>query len=47
MIEQEFRNVDPIKDIQLFIAKNSTFTENERLRNLYKEMGLYQPLSEE
>jgi len=47
LIEQEFRNVDPIKDIQLFIGKNSTFTENERLRNLYKEMGLYQPLSEE
>ena len=47
LIEQEFRNVDPVKDIQLFIAKNSTFTENERLRSLYKEMGLYQPLSEE
>lgn len=47
LIEHEFRNVDPMKDIQLFIARNSTFAENERLKNLYKEMGLYQPLSED
>ena len=47
LIEQEFKNVDPLKDIQLFIQKNSTFAENERLRNLYKEMGLYQPINEE
>ena len=47
LIEQEFKNVDPVKDIQLFIQKNSTFAENERLRNLYKEMGLYQPINEE
>jgi hypothetical protein len=39
--------VDPIKDIQSFIQKNSTFAENEKLRNLYKEMGLYQPITEE
>ena len=36
-----------MKDIQLFIARNSTFAENERLKNLYKEMGLYQPLNED
>eukprot|EP00347_Sterkiella_histriomuscorum_P023264 403335317 len=47
LIEQEFANVDPMKDLQLFIQKNSTFAENERLRNLYKEMGLYQPISED
>jgi hypothetical protein len=47
LIETEFNNLDPIKDIQLFIQRNSTFTDNERLRNLYKEMGLYQPLHED
>lgn len=36
-----------MKDLQLFIQKNSTFAENERLRNLYKEMGLYQPITED
>lgn len=36
-----------MKDIQSFISKHSSFTENERLRGLYKEMGLYNPLSDE
>lgn len=43
----EFHNVDPVKDIQFYINRNSTFADNERLRTLYKEMGLYQPLTEE
>jgi hypothetical protein len=47
LIELEFSNVDPIKDIQFFIGRNSTFADNERLKTLYKEMGLYQPLNEE
>ena len=46
LIENEFNNVDPVKDIQLFISRNSTFTDNERLKNLYKEMGMYQPLDD-
>ncbi|CDW85886.1 UNKNOWN [Stylonychia lemnae] len=47
LIDLEFSNVDPMKDIQLFIQKNSTFAKNERLKNLYKEMGLYQQINEE
>ena len=38
--------VDPIKDVQAFIQKNSTFADNDRLRNLYKELNLYQPLGQ-
>ena len=30
--------------MQAFIQKNSTFAVNDRLRNLYKELNLYQPL---
>jgi hypothetical protein len=30
--------------VQAFIQKNSTFAVNDRLRNLYKELNLYQPL---
>ena len=36
-----------MKDLQSFIAKNSTFPDNERLKNLYKELGLYNPLNDE
>jgi hypothetical protein len=39
--------VDPVKDVQSFIAKNSTFAENERLRNLYKQLGVYKLLAGE
>jgi hypothetical protein len=39
--------VDPIKDVQAFIQKNSTFADNDRLRNLYKELNLYQPLGQQ
>ena len=41
LIEQEFNNVEPVRDIQTFIARNSTFADNERLKTLYKELGLY------
>lgn len=37
----EFSNIDPLKDMQSFITKFSSFTENERLKNMYKEMGLF------
>lgn len=40
----EFLQIDPVKDLQLFIGRHSTFADNERLRNLYKELGLFQPL---
>ncbi len=44
LLDMECSVVDPIKDVQAFIKKNSTFADNERLRNLYKELNLYQPL---
>lgn len=44
LLEMECSVVDPLKDVQMFIAKNSTFADNERLRNLYKQLGMYQPL---
>ena len=44
LLEMECSVVDPVKDVQMFIAKNSTFADNERLRNLYKQLGMYQPL---
>lgn len=47
LIDIEFSNVDASKDILSFIQKNSTFAENERLRTLYKELGLYTPLSDD
>jgi hypothetical protein len=47
LIDTEFKNINPMKDIQSFISKNSSFTENERLRGLYKEMNLYNPLSDD
>ena len=45
LLEIECSVVDPIKDVQAFIQKNSTFPDNDRLRNLYKELNLYQPLN--
>ena len=39
--------MDPLKDIQSFISRNSPFAENERLKNLYKELGQYNPILEE
>lgn len=41
------QNIDPQKDIQAFIQKYSNFTENDRLRALYKELGLYVPLQDD
>jgi hypothetical protein len=46
LIEIEFNNIDPIKDVQTFISKNSSFTENDRLRKLYMEMGMFFPMSD-
>jgi hypothetical protein len=43
----EFKNIDSMKDIQSFISKHSSFTENDRLRSLYKEMGIYVPIGED
>jgi hypothetical protein len=36
-----------LKDIQSYIVKNSSFTDNDRLRKLYKELGLFVPLHDE
>jgi hypothetical protein len=47
IIDLEVKNIDPQKDIQTFIARYSSFSENDRLRSLYKELGLYVPLKEE
>lgn len=44
LLEMECSVVDPVKDVQMFIAKNSTFADNDRLKNLYKQLGLYKPL---
>ncbi len=44
LLDKELGGVDPMKDLQAFIQKHSTFPDNERLRNLYKELGLFQPL---
>ena len=41
----ECSGIDPVKDVQNFIQTNSTFADNDRLRNLYKELGLFQPLA--
>jgi hypothetical protein len=47
LIEIEFSNIDPIRDIQNYIGKNSSFIENDRLKKLYKEMGMFVALSDE
>lgn len=47
LIDLEFSNIDPMKDIQNYIVKNSSFTDNDRLRKLYKELGLFVPLHDE
>jgi hypothetical protein len=47
LIDMEFTNIDPMKDLQSFISRYSSLPENERLRNMYKEMGLYNPINEE
>ena len=44
LLEMECSVVDPVKDVQMFIAKNSTFADNDRLKNLYKQLGVYKPL---
>ena len=42
MADTTFSKVDPLKDIQSFISKNSNFAENdEQLISLYKEVGMY------
>lgn len=41
LLDMECSVVDPIKDVQAFIQKNSTFAYNDRLKNLYKELNLY------
>lgn len=41
LLDMELAGVDPVKDLQAFIHKHSTFADNERLRNLYKELGLF------
>jgi len=46
LLEMECSVVDPIKDVQMFISKNSTFADNDRLRNLYKQLGVYKPLGQ-
>ena len=44
LLEMECSVVDPVKDVQMFIAKNSTFADNDRLKNLYKQLGVYKLL---
>jgi hypothetical protein len=41
LLDMEFASIDPVKDLQTFIQRHSTFADNERLRNLYKELGLF------
>lgn len=46
LIDMEFQNVDAYKDLQTFINRHSSFTENNRLKNMYKEMGFFVPLND-
>jgi hypothetical protein len=46
-VEKENQAIDPIKDLQSFIQKSSTFSNNERLKKLYKEADLYVPYTVE
>jgi hypothetical protein len=41
LLDNEVQGIDPFKDMQSFIQKNSTYADNDRLRNLYKNLNLY------
>ena len=41
LLDNECQSIDPFKDVQSFIQKNSTYADNDRLRNLYKNLNLY------
>ena len=41
LLDTEVTGIDPFKDMQSFIQKNSTYADNDRLRNLYKNLNLY------